>query len=164
MAYLLDTNIFVQAKNREYGFDFCPAFWDWLVAANAQSQVFSIEAVYDELIARDDDVSEWSKAHRALFLAPTEESMRAIAAVQRWANQSPNYDLAAKEEFADVADSQLVAVAMLNDDIIVTHELPSDSRKRIKIPNAAAAHHVKVVNPYVMLRTERARFVLGSAA
>lgn len=30
MAYLLDANVFIQAKNLQYGFDFCPAFWDWL--------------------------------------------------------------------------------------------------------------------------------------
>jgi len=26
MSYLLDANIFIQAKNLHYGFDFCPAF------------------------------------------------------------------------------------------------------------------------------------------
>lgn len=30
MTYLLDANVFIQAKNLQYGFDFCPAFWDWL--------------------------------------------------------------------------------------------------------------------------------------
>ena len=30
MAYLLDANVFIEAKRRHYGFDFCPAFWDWL--------------------------------------------------------------------------------------------------------------------------------------
>ena len=25
--YLLDANVFIQAKNLHYGFDFCPAFW-----------------------------------------------------------------------------------------------------------------------------------------
>ena len=34
MAYLLDANVFIQAKNLYYGFDFCPAFWDWLIASN----------------------------------------------------------------------------------------------------------------------------------
>jgi hypothetical protein len=29
MPYLLDSNIFIQAKNLHYSFDFCPAFWDW---------------------------------------------------------------------------------------------------------------------------------------
>jgi len=27
MAYLLDANVFIQAKNLYYGLDFCPAFW-----------------------------------------------------------------------------------------------------------------------------------------
>ena len=31
MAYLLDANIFIQAKNLHYGMDFCPAFWDFLI-------------------------------------------------------------------------------------------------------------------------------------
>jgi len=38
MAYLLDANVFIAAKNLHYGLDFCPAFWDWLVAhAHAES-------------------------------------------------------------------------------------------------------------------------------
>ena len=32
MAYLLDANVFISAKNLHYGFDFCPAFWDWIIA------------------------------------------------------------------------------------------------------------------------------------
>ena len=31
MAYLLDANVFIQAKNLHYGLDFCSAFWDWLI-------------------------------------------------------------------------------------------------------------------------------------
>lgn len=35
MPYLLDANVFIQAKRLHYGMDFCPAFWDWLIAKNA---------------------------------------------------------------------------------------------------------------------------------
>ena len=35
MAYLLDADVFIRAKNLHYGLDFCPAFWDWLVGQNA---------------------------------------------------------------------------------------------------------------------------------
>jgi hypothetical protein len=45
MAYLLDANAFIAAKNLHYGFDFCPAFWDWLVQSNAAGKVYSIEKV-----------------------------------------------------------------------------------------------------------------------
>ena len=51
MAYLLDANVFIQAKNLHYGLDFCPAFWDWLIEANGANTVFSIEKVGDEIEA-----------------------------------------------------------------------------------------------------------------
>lgn len=37
MPYLLDANVFIQAKRLHYGMDFCPAFWNWLIARNAQT-------------------------------------------------------------------------------------------------------------------------------
>jgi Domain of unknown function (DUF4411) len=48
MAYLLDANVFIAAKNLHYGLDFCPAFWDWLVEKQAEGIVFSVEKVRDE--------------------------------------------------------------------------------------------------------------------
>ena len=51
MTYLLDANVFIAAKNLHYGLDFCPAFWDWLVAGNESQRVFSVEKVGDELKA-----------------------------------------------------------------------------------------------------------------
>ena len=57
MAYLLDANVFIQAKSLYYGLDFCPAFWDWLIEANADNTVFSIEKVGDEVAAGADELS-----------------------------------------------------------------------------------------------------------
>jgi hypothetical protein len=51
MAYLLDANVFIEAKNRYYGLDFCPAFWEWLIVSNTSGLVFSIEKVADEIEA-----------------------------------------------------------------------------------------------------------------
>jgi hypothetical protein len=45
MAYLLDANVFIEARRRYYGLDFCPAFWDWLIAASARGAVYSIERI-----------------------------------------------------------------------------------------------------------------------
>lgn len=58
MAYLLDTNVFISAKNLHYGMDFCPAFWDWLVRKNQSGKVFSIEKVGDEIMAGNDDLAQ----------------------------------------------------------------------------------------------------------
>jgi hypothetical protein len=43
----------------------------------------------------------------------------------------------------------------------VTHEVAANSIKKIKIPNACIGMEIKFLSPYEMLRTERARFVLG---
>ena len=163
-TYVLDANVFIAAKNNYYGFDFCRAFWDWLDLAHAAGTVFSVEKVYDELIERDDDLSVWCRDRRPLFLALAADDVRAVARVNRWAIDSTDYDPAAKAEFADAADSFLVAQALAGGHTVVTHERISDGRKRVKIPNAAAAHGVPWCTPFHMLRVERARFVLDGVA
>ena len=70
MAYLLDANVFIEAQRRHYGFDFCPAFWDWLDVQQDAPTVFSIEKVGDELRAGDDDLSTWSGERGAAFFLP----------------------------------------------------------------------------------------------
>ncbi len=60
MAYLLDADAFIRAKNLHYGFEICPGFWDWLVTANERGIVFSIEKVADEVAAGDDDLAIWA--------------------------------------------------------------------------------------------------------
>ena len=59
MSYVLDTNVFLQAKNLHYGFDFCPAFWDWIARQHTAGIVYSIEQVKNELT--DDDAAAWAK-------------------------------------------------------------------------------------------------------
>jgi len=80
MAYLLDANVFIQAKNLHYGLDFCPAFWDWLIDRNAAGAVFSIEKVGDEIEAGQDDLSAWAAERSAgFFLKPDAPMLGALA-------------------------------------------------------------------------------------
>jgi hypothetical protein len=81
--------------------------------------------------------------------------------MSRWAT-AQQYEPAAINTFLQVADYYLVAGAKAHGHVVVTHEVPSDTRKRIKIPNACLGLNVSFVSPYEMLRRERARFVLGS--
>jgi hypothetical protein len=162
MAYLLDANVFIQAKNLHYGLDFCPAFWEWLIASNAAGVVFSIEKVGDEIEAGGDDLSAWARERgSAVFLRPDAAILPALGAVSAWAN-GQNYEPAAVSTFLQVADYYLVAHALAHGYTVVTHEIPSDSRKRIKIPNACIGVGLKFMTPYEMLRVERAKFVLAA--
>lgn len=161
MAYLLDANVFIQAKNLHYGLDFCPAFWEWLIANNAGGNVFSIEKVGDEIAAGGDELSDWA-AQRGdgFFLKPDAALLPVLGTVSAWAN-GQNYEPAAVNTFLQVADYYLVAHALAHGHTVVTHEIASPSTKRIKIPNACIGLNVKFMTPYEMLRHERARFILG---
>lgn len=161
MAYLLDANVFIQAKNLHYGLDFCPAFWDWLIARNTQGLVFSIEKVGDEIDAIADELATWaSKRGPSFFLKPDGEMLPAMTKVSSWAT-TQGYPPAAVSTFLQVADYYLVAYALAHGHTVVTHEVASDTTKKIKIPNACIGLKVKCMTPFEMLRHERARFVLG---
>lgn len=159
MAYLLDADVFIQAKNLHYGFDFCPAFWDWLDDAHARGVVYSVEKVDDELV--DGDLRPWADEHGAgFFLPPDEAVLESLRQTAQWANAA-GYEPTAVNTFLQVADYYLVAHALAYDHTVVTHEVPSNSTKKIKIPDACIGIGVKCVTVFSMLRTERARFVLG---
>ena len=159
--YLLDANVFIQAKNRHYGFDFCPAFWEWLIVQNVTGKVASIEKVADELSAGDDDLSDWaSDRGNGFFLAPDDAVPPALGTISSWAS-SQGYEPAAVATFLQVADYWLVAHALAHQYTIVTHEVRADSTRKIKIPNACIGLDLRYFSPYEMLRRERARFVLG---
>ena len=161
MAYLLDANVFIQAKNLHYGFDFCPAFWEWLLAENAAGRVFSIEKVGDELRAGADDLADWATARGdGFFLAPDAAMLPSLNAVSTWVT-GQQYEPAAVNTFLQVADYYLVAHALSRSDTVVTHEVASEGRRKVKIPNVCIGLRVKFMTPYEMLRVERSQFVLG---
>jgi hypothetical protein len=162
MGYLIDANVFIAAKNLHYGFDFCPAFWDWLVERNSAGVVFSVERVGDEVLALADDLSQWAQARGDgfFFLRPNASVFPSLAAVSAWVTRQ-RYDPTAVSTFLQVADYYLVAQAHASKQTVVTHEVPSGSTRKIKIPDACIGLGIKCMTPYDMLRLERARFVLG---
>jgi hypothetical protein len=161
MAYLLDANVFIQAKNLHYGLDFCPAFWDWLLASHAAKRLFSIEKVGDEIAAGADELASWATTRGpGFFLKPDSAMLPALSSVSGWAT-AQNYDPAAVNTFLQVADYYLVAYALAHGHTVVTHEIAASSTKKIKIPNACIGLGIKCMTPFEMLRLERARFVLG---
>jgi hypothetical protein len=161
MAYLLDANVFIAAKNLHYGLDFCPAFWDWLVEKQAEGIVFTVEKVRDEVQAVADELSDWiDQRDPSFFVAVDADSFPSLAAVSEWATGN-RYDQAAVTTFLQIADYYLVAQALAGQHTVVTHEVPSATTRKIKIPDACIGLGINFTTPFQMLRRERARFVLG---
>ncbi len=160
MTYLLDANVFIQAKNLHYGLDFCPAFWEWLTESNNGGRVFSIDKVADEIAAGADELTDWMRNNgRNLFLRTDTQTAAQFSKVSIWTT-SNHYEPAAINTFLQVADFYLIAHALAGDHVVVTHEVPANSTKRIKIPNACIGLGLRFMSPYEMLRLEKAKFVL----
>lgn len=109
--------------------------------------------MYDELgdAGDGDPLKDWAKQHKQHFIAP---DLRVVACYQQvvaWAKD--NYEPSAVSEFQRVADSWIVAHALANGWVVVTHEKSAPrSKRRIKIPDACAALGVECLNPFMMLR------------
>jgi len=162
MAYLLDANVFISAKNLHYGMDFCPAFWEWLLNAHDKGIVFSIEKVSDELASGQDELVAWAQnLPKGFFLSPDAEAIPALGKIASWIQAHATYSVAAKSLFLQIADYYLVAQALAGSYVVVTHEQPQNSINRNLIPNVCLGCGVKYINPFEMLRREQARFVLG---
>ena len=92
-------------------------------------------------------------------MKPDAAILPALDQVSTWAT-SQRFEPVAVSTFLQDADYYLVAHAFAHGYVVVTHEVLSNSTKRIKIPNACIGLDVKCMTPFEMLRRERARFVL----
>lgn len=163
MAYLLDANVFIQAKNDYYGFDLAPGFWEWLDREHENGNVFSVDKVRDELIEYGDHLSDWAKARGSdFFLPPDNLVAMSLTTLATWAGGG-DYENVAVNQFLSGADYYLVAHAHAYGFEVVTHEVPAASRKKIKIPNACIAVNAKYLTTFQMLRREKAKLVLAAA-
>src|ERR1043165_2547114 len=154
MAYLLDTNVFINAKQFHYCLDFCPGFWVWLIREGKKGVVRSVRQVYDEI--HNDELRDWLRKLGADFFSEADLiTMPALEKVSQWAQES-DYLAAAKHEFLSVADFHLVAHALAGGHTVVTHEQFQKTRYEVKIPNACIALGVKYLRTHEMLRREKA--------
>jgi hypothetical protein len=162
MAYLIDSDVLIEAKDRHYGFDFCPGFWAWLVREREVGNVFSVEKIHEELTASHDELSTWAEAQGpGFFLVPdgaTTSSLATVAALVAGmrVNNQP-YLPAALATFLASGDYYLIAHAHAHGHVVVSHETghangQQASLKRLKIPDVCQAVGVVCVDPFRMLR------------
>jgi hypothetical protein len=163
--YLIDSNIFFQAKDLWYQFGFCQQFWKWIEEGHQANVFFSTKKVKKEI--NDGHASCPAKAwvknsvNASFFLE--DDSVNKVnvhySQLMNWATDQHAkkvYSYAALANFAkqDKADAYLIAAAKHYQCDIVTHETPTTGGtgvKNIKIPNAAAELGVKTITLFDLL-------------
>lgn len=164
MAYLLDADVLIRASNFHYGFDFCPAFWSWVLEQHRVGKLFSVGEVGREVRAIEDELSTWAKERGDDFFLPTSAQLfPALRAVSTWVT-SQAFSQAAIHAFLLSGDYQLIAQAYAAKHVVVTHEVSAPlAKKRVKIPDVCRGLDIDCINPFQMLRREGANFILGKA-
>jgi hypothetical protein len=162
MAYLLDANTFIQAKNEYYGFDICPGYWDWLERENTAGNVFSIDRIGDELKQGNDQLATWASARGKNFFLPLDSlAVQAMPQVSNWV-QGADYQDHARRGFLSSADPFLIVYGLAHGHTVVTHEVHVEGeRRKVKIPSVCRALQVPSIRIFEMLRREGARFVIA---
>ena len=160
-TYLLDSNVLIEAHRRYYSFDICSGFWDCLLHHNGNNnRLLSIDRVKDELQGKD-ELSSWVNAAPQSFFISTDNEVVAesYGKIMKWVHAQPQFLSAATAEFAGVADGWLIAHAIVNNCILVTHEVyAANARNKVKIPNVCRAFKVQTINTFNMLRELDAHF------
>lgn len=158
-SYGVDTNIFIEAKNRYYRFDMPPGrwFWDLIDRAVTEGSLQSAEKMCDELRPAKDALTTWALRYGPeLWVPPDAGILHEVKNLVTWAQGrvtgGPNDLLqSAVDEFA-AGDVFLIATAAARGLTVVTHEQSAPAaRKRIMIPDACAAAGVSCVDPWAML-------------
>ncbi len=163
MIYLLDANVYIEAKNRYYRMTVCPGFWDWMDLQFASGQVSSIRMVYDELSKNDDALSEWVKNRQHYFAeADDEKTQEVFTEIVQFVMEHSEYSESYRSNFLAVADPWLITKATIMGATVVTHEVlvPSGSKK-VKIPNICREFGVDFCNTFDLLESGSAQFVLS---
>ncbi len=159
--YLLDANIFIEAKNTYYGFDTVPAFWKWLDLEQQNGQLASIEPIRDELLKGKDELADWATVRKeAGWFLPVwdEPTQLCFTQIANWVINEPYYPRAIAD-FLDIGDSWLIAKALTLDATIVTHEtLQLDCRRRVKIPNVCRAFGIAYMDVFDLIRQSGVKF------
>ncbi len=79
---VFDTSAYLNGRRDHYPPATFPSVWDLVASAMADGRIIAPRAVYLELVAKDDEVTEWCKQQPAqVFVDPIEPVQRAVGAV-----------------------------------------------------------------------------------
>jgi Domain of unknown function (DUF4411) len=167
-AFVLDSNVFITAKNAYYAFEICPGFWKGILRAHSRGQVGSIDHIRIELLRgrKEEDLVQWvTKEVPADFFCDSTagDVTSAYQKIMLWVQRNPQYFDQAKAQFATEADGWLAAYSMVNGTVVVTDEQPHpESKSHVFLPDVCRQFQVPYKGTFVMLRELSVRLDLAA--
>ena len=157
-VYCLDANVLIQAWQKYYSPELCPEYWDNLNELGKMDRIFIPNAVREEIIKTEDDLSDWLKQSSIPIKQITEP---VTIALQNIYNSDPKHKfLVYNTKARSLADPWIIAHSIVEGATVVTKEekVTQLNSKRIKIPNVCDSMNVRWINDFEFLREVGIRF------
>lgn len=161
-VFVLDSDVFIAAKNAYYVFDICPGFW-----LHTSESASTASTASKPSCSRANRKKTWSFGSRIRFLQRSSTALRRkkcstpTPRSRCGCSEAPNNFDRAKAKFATEADGWLVAYSMVYGTTVVTNEQPRpNSRNRVLLPDVCAQFEVPRKDTFAMLRSLAAKFDL----
>lgn len=158
--YIFDSNAFILASRQHYGFDIAPGFWAWVRDEKLTGVAASSRWVKGEIDAGnrppdEDLLKQWASIVRPDFwVDDSPAAASAMGELTAWVHHPARiYSPQAKADFLDSVDYRIIAQAKAESATLVTSEVSEpNSKKRVKIPDAAMAIGVSCMDPFSAYR------------
>ena len=164
--YLLDANVFIQAKDQYYDFEVFPGFWEWIIKEHKSNRMASIRNVKVEILKKEDSLSEWIKKLPEEFFIQIDINLFKKEIRNLTELIDDHYEKQYQEKFFKGADFYLVAQAKKLNATLVTQEAYIKREGKIKhagkirIPNVCSEYGVRSINTFKLLQEIAPKFVL----
>lgn len=163
--YLFDTNCFIEAANRFYGFDFAPSYWEAVLEEINSGRVGIIDRVHMETKAgkdKEDELALWVDENcKNILETKSIEYQKMFQKIINGVIPNSDHKQKAKDEFAqgDIADPWLIAAALvMNNTVVTLEENDPQNRKKILIPCVCNQMGVRCIDLYDFLREIGVKF------
>jgi predicted nucleic acid-binding protein len=146
--YCLDTNVLIEAWQKYYSPKFCPDYWNILNELGSKEIIFIPEAVNEEIIRTEDELSDWLKGSKIPIHGVTENVTESLQKI--FAKDPVHQYLVDNTKARSLADPWVIAHAICEKATVVTKEnkLTALNSNRIKIPNVCENMGVRWINDF----------------
>jgi len=150
-VYCVDTSSLIDGYLDVYPFDVFVRLWSYIEELVQQGRFFAPEEIFDELEDQQDDLFDWAKAHKQMFIQMGRDE---DAILRQMVSTFPQLaDPIKSKSCASTADQILVAVAAAKGYVVVSEERPGSAQKP-KIPELCSYFGVQKIQFLDIVRQE----------
>ncbi|HUT61305.1 MAG TPA: DUF4411 family protein [Phycisphaerae bacterium] len=150
MRYSIDTSAILDGWRRHYPPEAFPALWDRIHDLIEAGDLIATEEVLYELEKQDDDVYAWALANRSIFYSIDPRTQVAVSQILR---DHPR--LVDTRKNRSGADPFVIALAKVQDCVVVTGEPPTNNPDRPNIPDVCRAMGVRCISLLQLVLEQR---------